>query len=742
MQGVGFRPFVHRLAGEYALSGLVLNDGHGVWIEIEGASASLARFEAKLRDAPPPLARVDSVEIALLPAKGTNGFRIAPSASDCEVRTVVPYDSAPCADCLRELSDPADRRYRYPFINCTACGPRYTLVRDLPYDRSRTTMSPFALCAECRDEYEDPDDRRFHAEPNACPACGPSLLYLEENALALDGDDALRAAARAVTGGSIVAVKGVGGFLLATNARDTRAVRLLRMRKQRPHKPLAVMARDIEEIERIACVSDAARELLASPARPIVVVPLRSASHELEGIAPGLQEIGLMLPSTPLHELLLTDGPPLQVMTSANRGDEPIAVDDADVRQRLRDIADAILTHDRVIHTRLDDSVVRIVAGVAQPVRRARGHVPTAIPLPFEGSPIIATGADIKNAVCITRRGEAFLSQHIGDLSSPVALEFFRETIDKLGRLLDVAASLVAHDLHPDYHSTRWALASGIACFGVQHHHAHVASCLAEHGRSDRVIGIAFDGTGCGPAGDLWGGEVLVCDLGGFRRAGHLRPLALPGGEAAIREPWRVGLAALIDAGAPLTSFDDVPLLRRRAIQRLIARQVATPVATGAGRWFDAVAAIVGLRREVSYEGQAAIELEALSSGTPCDAYEVVLEQAAPFVVDLRPTVREVARDVGAGVPARAIAARFHETLARAVLLSARRVRDETGLIPVALSGGCFQNRLLTERVHALLTVDGFEVLMHSRVPPNDGGLALGQAAVAACHSWRRKREG
>jgi hydrogenase maturation protein HypF len=743
VQGVGFRPFVHRLANEHTLSGLVQNDAEGVWIEVEGASASLAGFEARLREAAPALARVASVEVEELPYLGTRGFRIAVSAQAASIDTIVPQDSAPCPDCLRELTDPLDRRYRYPFINCTACGPRYTLVRELPYDRTRTTMSAFPLCAACRAEYEEPAHRRFHAEPNACPACGPSVRFVGRGDFVLHGDEAMRAAARAVDAGLIVALKGVGGYLLATNARDAHAVSLLRARKRRPHKPFAVMARDVAEIQRLAHVSDVAREALAAPARPIVLLPLRDEVDALPGIAPGLRVIGMMLPSTPLHVLLASDGPPLQVMTSGNVGDEPIAMDDDDARFRLDGIADAFLTHDRRIHTRLDDSVVRIIMGEATPIRRGRGFVPVPIALPFAGPPVLATGADVKNAICITRGGEAFVSQHVGDLASPLAFAFFEETIDKLGRLLDVVPSIVAHDRHPEYRSTGWALASGIARMAVQHHHAHVASCLVEHGRSERAIGIAFDGTGCGPEGDLWGGEILVFDLSGFRRVGHLRPVLLPGGEAAIHEPWRVGFAALVDAGAPLDAFDGVAPRKRDVVRQMIARRVSTPSATGAGRWFDAIAAITDLRREVSYEGQGAIELEAAAaSSRPQGAYEVPLEQGTPFVVDLRPTVRAVAKDVREGVATAMIAARFHETLARAILLAARRVRDATRLTLVALSGGCFQNRVLGERAVELLMADGFEVLVHRRVPPNDGGIALGQAAVAACRSWQQRKKG
>ena len=744
VQGVGFRPFVYRLAWEHALSGLVQNDAEGVWIEVEGAAESLAIFEARLHAERPALARIVSVEGEALPPVGTVGFAIIATTVARSSRTIVPHDCAPCAECLRELFDPTDRRHRYPFINCTACGPRYTLVRDLPYDRERTTMAAFPLCAACRAEYEEPRNRRFHAEPNACPACGPSLRLLD-GGIACSGDEALREAAAAIGHGRIVGIKGVGGFLLATNARDEEAVSGLRARKHRPHKPFAIMARELATIERIASLSDVARDALLSPARPIVLVPWRSAAAAIPGIAPGLREVGVMLPSTPLHVLLLTDGPPLQVMTSGNLGDEPIAIDDDDARQRLSGIADLLLTHDRAIHTRVDDSVVRLVDHGLQPVRRARGFVPDGIPLPHAGPPVIATGADLKNAVCVTRDGEAFLSQHIGDLASPLAFRFFEETIAKLGRLLDVAPAVVAHDLHPEYRSTRWAHASGLERAAVQHHHAHVASCLAEHGRTSPAIGVAFDGTGCGPDGDLWGGEVLLADLAGFTRAGHLRPIALPGGEAAIREPWRLGLAALLDAGAPLAPFDDVDAARRAGVERLIARQFATPMATGAGRWFDAIAAIVGLLRAISYEGQAAIELEAIAADGACEPYAVSLDDArdrTPFVVDLRPTVRAVAADVAAGVATAEIAARFHETVAQAILLSCRRARENSLLAVVALSGGCFQNARLTERTRSLLARDGFEVLVHRRVPANDGGIALGQAAIATCRLWQPRKKG
>jgi len=727
VQGVGFRPYVHRLASEHALAGFVRNDEDGVWIEVEGERRVVARFEARILVEAPPLAHITSLEGADLSAtaSGALDFRIVESASTARARTMVPFDCAPCGDCLRELFDPNDRRFRYPFVNCTACGPRYTLVRDLPYDRAKTTMSAFTLCEECRREYEDPRNRRFHAEPNACPACGPSLR-LESGEL---GDAALRAAVLAIAAGRIVAVKGVGGFLLATDACNEDSVSRLRERKHRPHKPFALMARDLAEVERIAHLNDAAREALASPTRPFVLVKAREKSGLAPSIAPRLREIGVMLPPSPLHALLAHDGPSLQVMTSGNLAEEPIAKDDDEALDQLRGIADVFLLHDRAIHTRIDDSVVRSYGGFVQPVRRARGFVPEAIELPVSGPPVLAVGADVKSAICIVRDGEAFLSQHIGDLESGLAYAFFEETAQKLARLLDVTPSFVAHDLHPEYRSTRWALASGLERIEIQHHHAHIASCLAEHGRTERAIGVAFDGTGCGPHGDLWGGEFLVADLESFTRAGHLRPVALPGGEAAIREPWRIGMAAVIDAEASRSPFARVDAERRTAIERMIRRNVASPLATGAGRWFDAIAGILGCDA-IGYEGQAAIELEAMALDEPLDPYPFAIA-GKPFVVDLRPMVRGVVDDVLHHVALARIAARFHETMSLIVVESCRRVRDACGLSLVALSGGCFQNARLTERSLELLSRERFEVLVHRRVPPNDGGIALGQAAIA-----------
>jgi len=738
VQGVGFRPTVHRIACRRGLGGFVRNDSEGVLIEVEGDDLDVvAGFAAALRREAPPLAHIDAIEVVTIPARGERDFRVVTSAPRPATLVGVPADAATCGACLRELFDPHDRRHRHPFVNCTGCGPRYTIIRDVPYDRATTTMDAFAMCASCRAEYEDPCDRRFHAEPTACPACGPRLVLREGEAWDLVGDDAIARATVLLAQGGIVALKGLGGYQLAVDARNDAAVRRLRLRKHRPDKPFAVMARDLGEVERVAVVAPAASDVLASPARPIVLLPTVPGAALAPSVAPALVELGVMLPSTPLHHLLLAEGsggPSLLVMTSGNVVDEPIAKDDDEAVTKLGPIADALLMHDRAIHTRADDSVVRVVAGASQCMRRARGYAPDAVSLPFEAPPVLAVGAELKSAVCVTRasgRGtEAFLSQHIGDLGSIESRAFFEELIEKLGRLLGVVPQAIAHDLHPDYASTRWALSRGLRTIGVQHHHAHVASCLAEHGHTAPVIGVAFDGTGCGPAGELWGGEILLADLGAFVRLGHLRPIALAGGEAAIREPWRLALAALVDAGEPL---DLVTAPRRDALARRMSRGAVLPRSTGAGRWFDAFASLAGVRDRISYEGQAAIELDALASGhASAPPYPFAIDGGAPFEVDLRPTVRALVGSVREGEPRGLVASRVYATMAAVIAESCRVARRLHDVAVVALSGGCFQSALLTERARGLLEADGFEVLVHRRVPPNDGGIALGQAAVAA----------
>jgi hydrogenase maturation protein HypF len=729
VQGVGFRPAIYRLARALGLSGFVRNDSRGVSIEIEGPPSILDRFLGDLASAAPDGARMDRVETRAIEPRHDCEFRIAAS-EEGEGRpgsSAIGPDRAPCTDCLRELFDPKDRRFRHAFVNCTACGPRYTIVREVPYDRERTTMAAFSMCGDCRAEYEDPSNRRFHAEPNACPVCGPRARLTDAAGRVLHaGDAAVRAAAEAIAGGAIVAVKGAGGFVLAVDARSDAAVTRLRERKRRPHKPFAVMARSVADAERVAVLDETARRAMLSPERPIVLVPARTADLA-RAVAPGLADIGIYLPPTPLQTLLLHDGPSLQVMTSGNLADEPIARTDLEARRKLAGVADCFLSHDREIHARADDSVVRGSVHGPIPLRRARGFVPDAIRLPACGPPLLAVGGHERNTVCLVRDGSAVLSPHVGHLEHPDSDAFFRETIAHLERLLGVSAVVVAHDLHPDYGSSRWALHQPRPRVPVQHHHAHVAACLAEHGRSDRVTGVAFDGTGLGDDGELWGGEILSADLGVSRRVGHLRALRLVGGEAAIRKPWRLAAAALADAGEPVDLLADIAGTELAQVCALLGTDLARR-ATGAGRWFDAVAAMLGLTRNVTYDGQAGAELEAYASRRDVPPLEFAIDSGDPFEIDLRPSVRELARELRRGTSRPELAARFHATLAAAITAACRRVGVQT----VVLTGGCFQNRRLRELASARLEAEGFEVLGHHRVPPNDGGLALGQAAIAS----------
>ncbi|HVV82453.1 MAG TPA: carbamoyltransferase HypF [Kofleriaceae bacterium] len=742
VQGVGFRPAMHRLASSLGLAGFVRNDAEGVWIEIQGGTVELDRFLGSLTSVAPGTARIDRIDASPieLADERDRDFVIADSVTTAlQPRAAsIPADLGPCDACLRELADPADRRHRYPFINCTGCGPRFTIVREVPYDRPGTTMAAFEMCAACRREYRDPRDRRFHAEPNACPRCGPRLTLVgPRGGEVAVGDDALRAATRALALGAIVAVKGAGGFALAVDAADEAAVVRLRVRKRRPHRPFAVMVRDLATAERLAVLDDAARALLASPVRPIVLAPARNHAPcpaIAASVAPGLVDLGLYLPPTPLQHLLAADGPAAMVMTSGNLADEPIARTNDEALARLRDVADLFLVHDREICARADDSVVRASARGAIPIRRARGVVPSSIAIPIDGPPVLAVGAHERATVCLAAGGRAVLSPHLGDLDHPETEAFFVEAIAHLEALLRVAPAAVAHDLHPDYRSTRWARASGLPAIAVQHHHAHVAACLAEHGRTERVTGVAFDGTGLGDDGRLWGGEILDADLATARRLGHLRPLALAGGEAAIRAPWRLAAAALLDAGLPLEHLDGtgVDAVERKRIAGLLSTDLP-PRATGAGRWFDAVAALLGVAREISYDGQAATQLEALAASDPeADpapfAFELTAARAgAPFELDLRPAIRELVAELPRVAPAR-LAARFHATIAHAIVAACQAA----GRATVALTGGCFQNRRLVEHAARLLEASGFEVLVHRVVPPNDGGLSLGQAVVAS----------
>jgi hydrogenase maturation protein HypF len=702
VQGVGFRPFVYGLALRQGLDGFVLNDGDGVVVEAEGGGAALKAFASALRAEAPPLARVETVTVERMAATGRPGFSIAASTGGAG-STLIPPDIATCDACLRELFDPTDRRYRYPFVNCTQCGPRFTIVRAVPYDRPNTTMSGFELCADCRREYDDPADRRFHAEPNCCPACGPEL-----SCGGLRGDAALVEAVRLLLDGAVVAVKGIGGYHLACAARDEEAVARLRARKHREEKPFAVLT---AEPGSLAAVSASERELLESPARPIVLVRRRTDAALAPSVAPDTPWIGLLLPYSPLHQLLCADlGGPL-VLTSGNRSDEPIAIDDADARTRLGGIADAFLTHDRPIHRRCEDSVVR----AAFPLRRSRGYTPSALRLPVAApQPLLAVGAELKSTFCIARGGEAFLSAHLGDLDSEPAYRAFRTDIALYLEMLGVRPETIVHDLHPEYLSTKWAAEQDAALVGVQHHHAHAAACLAEHGEEGPALALVFDGTGYGTDGTLWGGELLRCDLAGFERVAHLDPVPLPGGEAAIREPWRTAAVYLERAGRPIP-FERWPRVRE-------SLKLDPPLSSGMGRLFDAVAAVLGVRHEVSYEGQAAIELEQLAGDVRAEPYAWRFGDGAALVAAAHD-------DLAAGRPRAAIAAAFHEAIAAGAAEACAEAGDPR---TVALSGGTFQNLRLLETTRRRLEGHGFRVLVHWAIPPNDGGISYGQAAVAA----------
>jgi hydrogenase maturation protein HypF len=738
---VGFRPYVHGLAGELGLAGYVLNDAHGVLVEVEGDGAGVEEFLARLGPDAPPLAVIERVVVSDRAAVGATEFVIRPSPRGESADAPVTPDSATCQECLHELFDPDDRRYRYPFINCTNCGPRFTIVRGIPYDRPFTTMAAFRMCDRCRAEYEDPSDRRFHAQPNACPECGPSVSLLDAHGeRVVVAADPVRAGADALREGRIVAVKGIGGFHLACRADDEDAVATLRARKHREDKPFALMAASLGDALELVRLGEAERELLTAPARPIVLAPRLDGAAVAASVAPGAPELGVMLPYSPLHHLLLADSGCTLVMTSGNVSDEPIAFENGDARWRLGSIADLLLVHDRPIETRTDDSVVRVIAG-RRPlfVRRSRGYVPASVPLPDRAErPILACGAELKNTFCVAKGSRAWVSHHIGDLQNYETLRSFTDGIEHFERLFAVAPEVVAHDLHPEYLSTKYALERpGVELIGVQHHHAHLAAVLAEHSEHGTAVGAIFDGTGYGTDGTVWGGELLVGDLAEFRRAGALRAVRLPGGERAIRQPWRMACAWLLAAGGD----GELPPALRGAVEPRAWAQVAALVETGTvspltssvGRLFDAVAALCGLRATVNYEGQAAIELEAACDPGESGSYPMPLVEEDGFlVVDAAATIGAIAADVDARVSAGSIASRFHTALAAATVSACSRIAHSCGTDLVVLAGGVFQNRRLVEAVTAGLEADGLRVLLPKRLPPGDGAISYGQAAVAA----------
>ncbi|MCK6540328.1 MAG: carbamoyltransferase HypF [Anaerolineales bacterium] len=798
VQGVGFRPFVYNLATRLNLKGWVRNTSAGVDIEVDGEQDILDAFIKALRDEAPPLSRIDELIASFRPVNGFTAFDILHSETIPSAFQPISPDVAVCDDCLRELFDPNDRRYHYPFINCTNCGPRFTIIKDIPYDRPKTTMAGFALCPDCEREYNDPTDRRFHAQPVACPICGPHVwLTLEsdsklsasqEQTPSFQNDDAIQKTRRLLAEGNIVAVKGLGGFHLACDATNAKAVIELRNRKLRVDKPFALMMPDLETIEKHCFVSDAERELLTSAARPIVLLKRRPDSNIAREVAPHQDWLGVMLPYTPLHYLLFADSlqpsslrlrsgqafilPPL-VMTSGNLSEEPIATDNDEARERLSQLADAYLMHDRDIHIRCDDSVVRVISDrlsvisdqssvssdqssvssdqssdngkpitnhwslMTYPLRRSRGYSPFPVKLPFDVPQLLATGSELKNTFCITNGNYAFLSHHIGDMENYETLQSFEQGVEHFERLFRVKPGAMAYDMHPNYLATRYALEraerEGLPTVAVQHHHAHIAACMAEHGLNEPVIGVSFDGTGYGEDGAIWGGEFLVGDYKSYQRAAHLEYFPLPGGDAAIKKPARTALALLWSLGiewddrlAPMREFCAEDLV---ALRVQLEKKINTPMTSSIGRLFDAASALTGVRQKVNYEGQAAIEFEALADEAEADMYVFGLNQNK---VEARSVVEALIRDVMAGVPIPKISARFHNGLAESVRETVGKIRRETGIRSVALSGGVWQNVTLLRRTLELLQNDGFIVYIHREVPANDGGLSLGQAAIAA----------
>jgi hydrogenase maturation protein HypF len=739
VQGVGFRPFVYRLARLHHLAGWVCNTSQCVEIEIEGPPASLATFIGQLREEAPVLARIDAVVSVESQPEGLAGFVILESRHLAATEALIPADVATCDDCLSDITDPQNRRYRYPFTNCTNCGPRFTLIREVPYDRPNTTMAVFDLCPQCRAEYENPEDRRFHAEPTACPVCGPRV-WLEEGDRRRDRE-AIWAAARLLNQGKIVAVKGLGGFHLAADARQEAAVQTLRERKGRVAKPFALMVRDLAEAERLCRLGDLERSLLLSRERPIVLARWRRGSGVSPQVAPGHKYLGLLLPYTPLHFLLMEHAPAALVMTSGNLSEEPLVYRNQEARDKLTGLADAFLMHDRDIQVPCDDSVVRPMdGGAAIPFRRARGFVPAPIYLPLASEPILGVGAEQKNTFCVAARGVALLSQHIGDLDSVETFDYYEHAIAHFKALSRQDPAIVAHDLHPRYLSTRYARdLAGVSLVGVQHHHAHIAACLAENRRTERVIGIALDGTGYGPDGTVWGGEFLVADLADFTRAGHFACVRLPGGEAAVRDPSRMATAYLyavdgedFHGQAHRLGLRFSPL-EERILRRQLAEGLNSPLTSSAGRLFDAVAGALNVCRTRTYEGQPAMELEMAADEDEDGFYPAAIKTKGDVLeLDTPAIFAGVVADHRSGAAIGTIAARFHNSLVRLLADACLRLRERTGLELVALSGGTFQNALLFTRLQGTLEAHGFEVLTHKLTPPNDGCIALGQVAVAA----------
>lgn len=753
VQGVGFRPFVYRLAAQHGLTGSISNDVDGVVIRVAGEQAGIRALVEALRHSPPPLARI--IDITQQPSslpEGQTGFLILESETGGQSHTHVSPDIATCADCRREIADPGDRRRGYPFTNCTNCGPRYSIIRSLPYDRPRTTMASFPMCPACLAEYTDPANRRFHAQPNACPVCGPSLTWCDPQGNTIPAADPLAAAAEALRRGRIIGIKGLGGFHLAVDAGDATGVALLRQRKNRPAKPLAVMVRDLAAAGVIAEVGPAEAELLTAIAAPIVLLRKKPGSPLAANLAPNIDELGVMLPATPLHHLLFArpETPPCLVMTSGNRGGEPLCRDNDEALAQLAPFSDFFLLHNRDIHTRVDDSVLRLIGGRSRPLRRARGFAPAPVRLGREVPPVLAVGAELKNCFCLARDRDAFLSQHIGDLSNLATLEFFQETLQRLSRLLQIEPRLVVADLHPDYLSTRFAAQLDLPQLRVQHHWAHAASVMAEHGLNE-ALAVILDGTGYGPDGTVWGGEVLHCTLHDFRRLGRLAPLPLPGGDMAARQPWRMALAALHTAQMP----DSAPRLRlggseeeQSFILAMLEKGINSPATSSCGRLFDAVGSLLDLCQVNTFEGQAAMEVEACAArmlqgesllktplGKKVRKQQLFSERNGLLEIATPDCLRTIVHGILTGVSAGELALFLHVFLVAAFGNMLDFLQEQTGVDTVVLSGGSVQNRILTEGLADFFSASRLKLYTNVQVPANDGGLALGQAIIGGVHA-------
>jgi hydrogenase maturation protein HypF len=749
VQGVGFRPFIYQLAQERQLKGYVANTAFGVDLEVEGDLSAVEDFLRDIEVRKPPLAEITNFQTVFLPLKYYQEFAIEESRSDTERFVLISPDMSICDDCLRELLDRKDRRYRYPFINCTNCGPRYTIIKDIPYDRDKTTMHVFKMCTLCGDEYHQPSDRRFHAQPNACWDCGPKVSLYDNKRNLIPCDDPIKETIKLLKQGKILAIKGLGGFHLAVDATNDKAVNLLRLRKCREEKPFAIMSRDVDSVRLYAHVTKDEEKLLTLPRRPIVLLKKKREHDISQEVAPRNKNFGVMLPYTPLHYLIFEGNFLALVMTSGNITEEPIVIDNNDAFERLSPIADYLLVHNRDIYLRSDDSILRVIDGIPRHIRRSRGYVPVPVFLKWEMEQILACGPELKNTICLTKGNCAFVSQHVGDLENLETLNFLELTVRHLKRILEIEPAIIAYDLHPEYLSTKFALEQrDVKLIGVQHHHAHIASCMAENGVDETVIGLSLDGTGYGVDGRIWGGEVLICDLRDFERFCHLDYVPMPGGTAAIKEPWRMAISYLYHTyheqlmGLDLDFLKSLNKKNVELILKMIERGFNSPLTSSLGRLFDGIAALIGLRHRVKYEGQAAMELEMAieENGGSYYPYEI-REDASSWIFMHEPIIKGVVGDIRDGLSQGKISAKFHNTLLHMLSQTCVKIREKRGLNTVALSGGVFQNAFLLQGLTKMLKDNNFKVCTHSKVPANDGGISLGQAVIAdAVRKYERSK--